>query len=475
MSNGNTKREMSVRMYRPGLGDCFLLSLPKAAGGAPFRMLIDCGGFSSTDEELKSVVRDIATETENYIDVVIATHEHWDHISGFLQAEQEFDSIEFGTVWTSWTEEPGNTAARVLKDRFKKAKKAVEAAITKLPDDTAESRLGMYRKPITELFGFFGGLGAGARNKTGRAWERYLNRSKKKLYCRPKAAPIALDDLPDVRFYVLGPPEDPDFIKRKLSKVETYDEGKHAFAAFVGFTAAFAENGNSDELELKERSHPFDPRFRVLPNDAKSNPFFASHYGFAPKDNNRWRRIDHDWLAQAGELALHLDSYTNNTCFALAVELGVEGKVLLFPGDAQVGNWLSWSDLTWEVEGRNGQAKSITIDDLLARTVLYKVGHHGSHNATLRAKGLEKMTSDDLVAMIPVHRSTAKRQSWPFPYPTLWERLREKCRGRVLLADSSSFKEINKDLQNWLTNKELEAFKSKTTHTKLYTEYRIEF
>jgi hypothetical protein len=31
----------------------------------------------------------------------------------------------------------------------------------------------------------------------------------------------------------------------------------------------------------------------------------------------------------------------------LAFELASEGEVLLFPGDAQVGNWLSWETLEW--------------------------------------------------------------------------------------------------------------------------------
>jgi hypothetical protein len=33
----------------------------------------------------------------------------------------------------------------------------------------------------------------------------------------------------------------------------------------------------------------------------------------------------------------------------------------------------------------------VKAEDLLERTVLYKVGHHASHNATLRQKGLELM------------------------------------------------------------------------------------
>ena len=42
-------------------------------------------------------------------------------------------------------------------------------------------------------------------------------------------------------------------------------------------------------------------------------------------------------------------------------------------------------------------------DDLLARAVFYKVGHHGSHNATL-LQAFEKMNHPDLTALIPVDK-----------------------------------------------------------------------
>jgi len=66
---------------------------------------------------------------------------------------------------------------------------------------------------------------------------------------------------------------------------------------------------------------------------------------------------------------------------------------VLFVGDAQVGNWLSWPAVTC------GDEKG---KEILNRTVFYKVGHHGSRNATLNTKGLELMDPDNLVAMIPV-------------------------------------------------------------------------
>ena len=75
-------------------------------------------------------------------------------------------------------------------------------------------------------------------------------------------------------------------------------------------------------------------------------------------------------------------------------------------------------------------------EDLLRRTVLYKVGHHASHNATLRARGLELMTDPELVAMIPVDERVAReKKRWNMPFPPLYERLLEKTEHRVLRAD----------------------------------------
>ena len=109
--------------------------------------------------------------------------------------------------------------------------------------------------------------------------------------------------------------------------------------------------------------------------------------------------------------------------------------MLLFAADAQVGNWLSWSERTWTVPGPRATTRTVTGPDLLKRTVLYKVGHHGSENATLREKGLELMTSDQLVAMITVGRKKAEAQGWAMPYEPMFTRLKEKTHGRILIAD----------------------------------------
>jgi hypothetical protein len=164
--------------------------------------------------------------------------------------------------------------------------------------------------------------------------------------------------------------------------------------------------------------------------------FFAQYF----ERDNEWRKIDFDWLGTAADLALQLDSDTNNTSLALAIALIESGEVLLFPGDAQVGNWQSWKDLSWCVKTESKPDRVVRTADLLTRTVFYKVGHHASYNATLKKYGLELMTSPDLVAAIPVDEKFARERKpkpWDMPASALYQRLLEKTKGRVLRSDRS--------------------------------------
>jgi len=115
--------------------------------------------------------------------------------------------------------------------------------------------------------------------------------------------------------------------------------------------------------------------------------------------------------------------------------------VLLFPGDAQVGNWLSWGDQTYPPQASAEQPTPATRDDILARVSLYKVGHHGSHNATLREFGLEKMTSPRLVAMLPLVEAVAQQNEWQMPYPDLLQALLQRTEGRIVSGDGDPVKE----------------------------------
>lgn len=160
------------------------------------------------------------------------------------------------------------------------------------------------------------------------------------------------------------------------------------------------------------------PRGNTASSTIAAGSFFDRQYFGPSADPNQpdqsWRRIDGDWTAAAAEF--QLDSATNNTSLVLAIECLASRKVLRFVADAQVGSWLSWVDLSWDFK----DAPTVTGHDLLKRVVFYKVGHHGSHNATLKAKGLELMRSDEFVASIPVNHKMALNKRWgKMPLPKL--------------------------------------------------------
>ena len=137
--------------------------------------------------------------------------------------------------------------------------------------------------------------------------------------------------------------------------------------------------------------------------------------------------------AIAADLAMQLDRGVNNTSLVLAFEFIDSGRVVLFPGDAQVGNWLSWQSVKWPVDGKEVQAT-----DLLARTVYLKVAHHGSQNATLQQHGLELMTSADLSAFIPTNEVDAKKVGWgEMPFHSILTALSAKTAGRTIRADDA--------------------------------------
>jgi hypothetical protein len=81
----------------------------------------------------------------------------------------------------------------------------------------------------------------------------------------------------------------------------------------------------------------------------------------------------------------------------------------------------------------------VTAESHLSRVVLYKVGHHGSHNATLRAQGLEMMPDRNFRALVPVDTYVAheKKRWMKMPFKPLMNRLGEKTKdgGLVVRAD----------------------------------------
>ena len=474
--------EVTVRMYRQGLGDCFLLAFPTVDPKQSYYVLIDCGVLTGTPggaAMLKQVAADILAATGGQIHLLVVTHRHWDHIAGFSQADDIFSRMTVHNLWLPWLENPDDEVAKGLWKKTSQALTALTTALTKQPAGLTH---------VSSVLGFVGeDLGAAAaKGGDPLAPVRRLLKTGQPKYCRPGDGPLALPkvpglaDAPSAQIFVLGPPTKPE----QLAQMDPTSAGKEtyltgmALLSQLGFALGMSLGAGPGEDEYLSEGlrAPFDSRLGIPTAMAKDEAFFQVNYGFndapqaqAPADaaaakpgaattasaagsvpvaapaakaeqGPAWRRVSADWLAGAEELALQLDNTVNNTSLVLAIELVNSQKVLLFVGDAQVGNWLSWDGLQW----KRSDGSTVTTEDLLRRTILYKVGHHGSHNATVRQEaggkpwGLAAMTSPDLVAMLPVDQVFARQEprEWMMPWDDMMERLEEQTHHRIMRIDN---------------------------------------
>jgi hypothetical protein len=153
--------------------------------------------------------------------------------------------------------------------------------------------------------------------------------------------------LPGVKVHVLGPPDLTQSEKIRKQKSRDPDQFWHLVS---GGAALNTKNLLSTGLAwgARGRSHPVPPEARWF--------------------RDRLERLNGQQLL---EIVRTLDQQMNNTSLILLFE--VFGKKLLFPGDAQIENW------SYALDDAPDAAKTKA---LLAEVDVYKVGHHGSLNAT---------------------------------------------------------------------------------------------
>jgi len=406
MAPGHGSR-LRVRMYKQGLGDCFLLTFEEKA-----HLLLDCGTIGATEGKtfgMDRIVEDIVkTVGTGPLVAVVATHEHTDHVSGFETHIEQLRELGAVESWQAWTEDPSDDDARDLEKYKEDLVKATALAAGKLndvaPQDASLGAMGTATLKVLEF------NAAGLKEHPNTAMTNALRLGKNPVFLKPGMM-FERDWAPGVHFFVLGPPRDPKAL---------HDMGRPGSPELYDFSAAVEPDSPGANSRM-----PFEEMLRREEYDPETRERCAASYDDPAQ---AWRRIDHDWLGVASDFALQLDSYTNNTSLVLALEL--DGKVLLFPGDAQLGSWRSWQKLSWKVKD-----STVTAADLFKRTVFYKVGHHSSHNATATTLGLELMESEDLVAFIPLDGEVARNKQWQMPAKHLYQRLLEKTQGRVLRSD----------------------------------------
>ncbi len=455
---------INLRLYCQGIGDANLIEIDRGPGQQPYRILIDCGLHSSTQNgtpKLRTVVADIVKRCtpagggKPRLDVIVATHEHWDHISAFANSLDLFQAVDVGEVWMAWSEDPADPLASKL-DKYKAdAAMALAGASQRMGDDPRHAAVA---QGIDGILGFNFGA-AGEKVRDARENLKGLAPGRVRYLDPGQLAPLPPEL--GVRAYVLAPPRDLKMLGLTDSKTDSYgisvDAGWAAAAALLGgfgaangtltpdadVTAPF-DNTEGELLSALIDGSPPTPGDKVFADFAsfitlyysgEASPALQPQIG-RMKDQS-WRRIDADWLAMASDLALQLDSRTNNSSLVLALEMADTSEVLLFAADAQIGNWRSWPDVVFSVPSGTADApRPVKGSDLLAQTVFYKVGHHGSANATRSTGGLEAMTHPGLRAFIPTDVAMAQKVHWgDIPAKELLVRLKTLTQNRVVRAD----------------------------------------
>ena len=332
----------TLRMYAVGFGDCFLLTVPRFEE-RPWRMLVDCGvhGMGRGEHSLGAVISDlIATCSDGdggapVIDLVVASHRHQDHISGFTDAR--WGDVTVGEVWLPWCEDPSDTEAQRLRTRLDAAARTLHRQFAVDGPEIAAialNSLSNERAMATLRDGF-----------AGQPARRFLSAS----------APVRTElvGLPDARIHLLGPARSEDAIRDRRWTRRSWNAGSLWARASV--------RARSDPAGRTRR-----PARSDRPTASPTGHVFRQRHPHLDADD---ALLDHAVLDPDDALAAAswLDRCLNNTSLVFVVE--IEDVRIVFPGDAQ---WGVWREILTDTDARA----------LLERATLYKVSHHGSHNGS---------------------------------------------------------------------------------------------
>lgn len=380
---------VTIRAYDVGFGDCFLVTFHYEAEKRC--ILIDFGSTGLPKDVDKNRMMAVAKDIEKHVTEncggelhgVIATHRHKDHISGFAGATGAIiEALEPKIVIQPWTEEPG----------AKRGAKTASASVDSQPKPSLAAMKGDYLMALENMHAFsesalgavHEGMGVNQARKirfladdnlaNREAVERLarMGQTTRAEYVNAGFKSRLSQLLPGVTVRVLGPPtlKQTDRILRQRSR------DKVEFWHFMQFWALLPMQPGRDGDAARKRLFP---RAAVSGEPPMHTRWFV----------DRANRLNGNQLLGIVRI---LDKAMNNTSVILLFEVG--DKKLLFPGDAQIENW----------------AFSLNDPDtmkLLTDVDLYKVGHHGSLNATPKTlwnqftrRSKKKSSPDRLISVV---------------------------------------------------------------------------
>jgi len=426
-------------MYKTGTGDFFLLRVTGSKPGI-VNIMIDCGSFSFRKDMLEDSLAEIKALTGGKIDLLIVSHEHKDHIYGFQKGSELFSKFKFLNVWFAWTENEHDAFANQLRKKAAGIKLAINQASVQLKSLTdkgyfkeqtsTETNSALMLKNtgyfmdslnwLNDISAF--GAKAGSMQTMAdkfREWN-IIGKDTKVEFMEPGQVIETFPGMEDFRFMILGPPKDLKALNDEGHAGDYYQKREKPSAFNFELIDALRDDANETRL-----SYPFRKKY-IETDDKDSRSRYSAE---------KWKTIDSEWLMNAGNLALKFERCLNNTSLVVALQLKQNEHVLLFPGDAEFGNWNSWfNGLTWKIES-GGKTKTVDAKYILRNTVFYKTGHHLSQNGTPKAEGIDLMTHKNLQSAIPLdldNISATWKNTMPNDY--LGATLIEKTSGKTFIS-----------------------------------------
>jgi beta-lactamase superfamily II metal-dependent hydrolase len=334
-----------VRMYRVGFGDFFLVTVPSGDGDK--HILIDCGVHAKDTHSIAAAVDHMASVTGNKLALIIVTHRHADHVTGFSRCKEAFSKFAVESIWMSWYEDPDDASAQAIQHNIAAVASQLQFALAARGDDASEQYLNMVGN-ITEVMNAAGGQ----QNPGAMEVLHSFSGNPPIGYYKAGDVPALPPSLvaAGLTAQILGPPLD----RTMLASTDK------ASQEYFGARDAGGDGGSM---------RPFAPEFNVPAAEYDSAIFER-----LPKQTIEANiaSVQPDLLAAKAGMA---NNMINNQ--SLVTLLSFKGKTMLFAGDAQWGNWANFLYGSLTSTKLTKQAA-----DILASLDFYKVGHHGSTNAT---------------------------------------------------------------------------------------------
>jgi hypothetical protein len=381
-------------MYRVGFGDCFLLTFeyatPLSDSRSERHVLVDFGSTSlpAKQRDLVPIAKLINLHTGGKLDVVVVTHRHKDHLSAFGNSEITGLLAKLGfpkLVVRSWTEDPkakkkatgigGSQHSAAVADKSRsflatldRADAFADRLAAKAPNASRQSLAGILHQVANDQLRNADAVHAlETWGKKGSA--AYVH------YGMPSGIESVV---PGVKVRVLGPPTVDQHPGVATQRSRDKDEFWMIYRGLVGQLSGrdLGSDAEADDAANEPPDGNPSPSQPGAPTASAEVPLKTE--GFGDPGPVRWLtdRMGRQRLNSLLRIVRILDDVLNNTSVILLFDVpGMKPLRLLFPGDAQIENW--------EYALKFAADKKANLE-LLRAVDLYKVGHHGSRNATPR-------------------------------------------------------------------------------------------